>query len=75
MKAERCPKCNSEMQEGFVIDRSHGNSATLPVWASGAPERHWFRGLKLRGRARFRVLTRRCRRCGLLESFALDQAH
>jgi hypothetical protein len=36
----------------------------------GAPERGWFRLLKLRGKRQLEVQTWRCTRCGYLESYA-----
>lgn len=70
MKSERCPACGSDMVDGFLIDRLQRHVSALPTWVAGEPARWWWGGLKLRGRERFEVLTRRCRRCGRLESFA-----
>jgi len=61
------------MEAGFLLDHAHANSAQQPEWAAGEPERSFFGTLKLRGRARYRVLTWRCGRCGLLESYALER--
>jgi len=58
------------MEEGFLIDRRQNHSSALPTWVEGEPRQHWWGALKTRGRKRFDVLTRRCRRCGFLESFA-----
>jgi hypothetical protein len=58
------------MEEGFLLDRD--KQSRVQTWYQGAPERWWFGALKLRGRPRFRVATRRCRRCGYLESFAAE---
>ena len=70
MKSDACPKCGSSMVGGFLVDRDRGPSSELPIWYEGEPTRWWFGVLKLGGRAKFRVETRRCRRCGYLESFA-----
>lgn len=72
MRNLRCPKCESGMEGGFVVDRSHNQRAALPVWTEGEPERSFFTGLKVRGRKRYTVLTARCRKCGYLESYAND---
>jgi ribosomal protein S27AE len=68
MKTERCPKCGSEMVDGFLLDRDKADR--VQTWFEGEVSKYWFGMLRLRGRARFGVLTRRCRRCGFLESFA-----
>jgi len=74
MRSARCPKCEAEMERGFVVDRSHANSAGVPTWASGAPERNFFGVLRMRGRTLYRVQAQRCRRCGFLESYATEPA-
>lgn len=69
MRVERCPKCEGEMEEGFLLDRSH-NAFRVAQWAEGAPAFWFFQILKMGGRRRIPVRTLRCRRCGFLESFA-----
>ena len=69
MREPTCPQCRVAMTEGFLIDRAHANSITLPEWVEGAPERRWW-GFSLKGRARLRAQTYRCPRCGLLQSYA-----
>jgi hypothetical protein len=32
-----CVKCNAAMEEGFMLDRSHGSSS-VATWISGKPE-------------------------------------
>ncbi len=73
MNDNRCPKCNSLMNEGFILDYRHHNSPGSQQWVEGKVERYWFRALKLRGRRRLPVVTARCSRCGYLESFANEQ--
>ena len=72
MRSERCPKCSSEMVEGFLIDRDKADR--VQTWYEGTVEKYWFGALKLRGRPHYDVITRRCRRCGFLESFAPEPA-
>ena len=67
--ARTCPKCSSAMAEGFVIDRGNNDLRRVPEWVEGPPERGFF-GLKLKGKLKLAVHTWRCKRCGLLESFA-----
>jgi hypothetical protein len=66
-----CPKCAGTMERGFLLDQGHG-TYTLPHWVEGEPVKSIWTGLKLRGKARLRVATWRCRRCGYIESYAPD---
>jgi uncharacterized protein (UPF0212 family) len=65
----RCPKCNSEMVQGFVID---WNSAGRLVsnWVEGAPEKSFWTGTKVDIEKCIPVGTFRCPGCGFLESYA-----
>jgi hypothetical protein len=64
-----CPKCQSAMVAGFVIDKEHGGSR-ISRWVEGPPEKSVFGNVKLRGRKPIEVATWRCRSCGFLESYA-----
>jgi hypothetical protein len=64
-----CPKCGGAMEEGFLLDRTHGGVGAS-AWVAGVPEKSFWTGLKLKGRAQLPVATWRCRRCGYLESYA-----
>jgi hypothetical protein len=58
------------MEEGFVIDQTHGGKVQSE-WAEGEPvSSFWYGGLKLKGRERHPIITFRCERCGYLESYA-----
>ncbi len=70
MRSERCPRCSSEMEEGFLLDHTQRHVTRLPTWVEGEAQLSWWGALKTRGRKRYEVRTRRCRRCGYLESFA-----
>ena len=65
----RCGRCDGEMEAGFIIDVGHGSSALEPHWARGKFEKNVFGEMKGHPPQR-RVLTYRCTRCGLLESYA-----
>jgi hypothetical protein len=65
-----CPKCSSSMDEGFVVDHTHGG-ALQSSWVGGPPRKSFWTGLKLSGTAKYPVTTYRCTHCGYLESFAL----
>ena len=62
------------MESGFVVDLGHGNMKNLPTWIAGAAERGFWTGLKTQDRVNLEVLTYRCPKCGLLESYALKSA-
>ena len=69
MSAPSCGKCKSSMEEGFVLDRGHGNAKNVAQWIEGAPQRAWY-GLKTKGHETHAIRTWRCTRCGYLESYA-----
>ncbi|MDQ3010272.1 MAG: PF20097 family protein [Acidobacteriota bacterium] len=64
-----CPKCKSGMEEGFVLDQTHGG-ATVSHWVEGEPENSIWTGVKTKDRENLAVKTFRCDRCGYLESYA-----
>lgn len=66
-----CGRCGGSLEEGFLLDRSD-SGATATHWVEGAPEKSFWTGLSLTGRRSLTLTTWRCRRCGLLESYALD---
>ena len=65
-----CPKCGAQMDEGYIVDHTHGGSRTVSHWVEGPPERSIWMGLKIADRRSFSVATFRCQRCGFLESYA-----
>ena len=69
MPSKPCPKCNSSMSEGFVIDQTYGATA-VPGWIEGKPQRSIWTGVKILGKPRFEIATWRCGRCGFLEHYA-----
>ena len=73
MASKSCPKCNSSMAEGFVIDQTHGGTA-LPSWVEGRPQRSVWTGLRLGGKPRLDISTWRCGRCGFLEHYAAGES-
>lgn len=69
MRVPECPRCDREMETGFVLDHNVG-SVTRSAWVAGVPEWSRWSGLKLKGKTRLPVTTFRCPSCGRLESFA-----
>ena len=70
MRSSDCPKCQGAMTEGYMLDINQHSQFTSSTWVEGAPEKSFWRGLKLGNRAQYRVQTWRCGRCGFLESYA-----
>ena len=63
-----CPKCKGDMEEGFILDVTHGYRLASR-WIAGAPEKSFW-GIKMKGRRQLVVRTLRCTSCGFLESYA-----
>jgi RNase P subunit RPR2 len=64
-----CPKCQSSMVEGIILDKDHGGSR-VSAWVEGLPDRGFFGNVRLRGRKPVEITSWRCTRCGFLESYA-----
>ncbi len=64
-----CPKCQSSMVEGFVVDRTD-SGWRVSGWVDGTPEKGFWGGVRLRGKKPVETATWRCRSCGFLESYA-----
>ena len=71
---ETCPKCEGQMQEGFIPDKTHGGGQVVSRWIAGVPEWSFWQGTKISGKEQYPVQSFRCSRCGFLESYANDQA-
>ncbi|HVR11845.1 MAG TPA: PF20097 family protein [Thermoanaerobaculia bacterium] len=69
MPSPSCPKCRTEMEEGFVPDHAQG-AALVSSWVAGTPEPSVWFGLKLGGKDQRQIVTYRCPACGYLESYA-----
>ena len=65
-----CPKCASPMERGFILDKIDDGRQKPPEWLEGKPEPAFWTGLNTKGRVRLNIITYRCERCGLLESYA-----
>ena len=72
VKSRDCPKCGGVMSEGFVADHTHGGFA-VSSWVEGPPAKSIWVGVQLTGKPRSEIATWRCRRCGFLESYAVDE--
>ena len=59
------------MQEGFILDLLRAGQ--MPAsWIEGEPQTSLFDQTTIRGRARYRIRSFRCTKCGLLENYAAD---
>jgi hypothetical protein len=72
MSAEpiRCPRCQGEMVQGFIVDHHAGGKRLVSTWVEGAPEKSLWRVTKVPAEKCIPVGTFRCSACGFLESYA-----
>ena len=68
-RANRCPKCDGEMVQGFTFE-SEGPKRMVSTWVEGAPEKSWLGSAKVPADKCIPVGTFRCSACGFLESYA-----
>ena len=73
MAQQSCPKCQSSMKRGFLLDHTYGSRAASS-WVEGEPERSIWYGVKLGGKTVLEVETWRCSKCGFLENYANSKA-
>jgi hypothetical protein len=67
VKPQVCPKCQGEMVQGFVADRTHGGFF-VSSWVEGPPIKSFWYGTKVS--QKIPIGTFRCAVCGYLESHA-----
>ena len=63
-----CPKCRCVMEDGFVVDVTHGAFAQSR-WIDGEPKKSYWFGLQVNYKAGHPITTYRCTGCGFLESY------
>lgn len=68
-----CPKCQHEMERGFMPEYVYGNAARPSIWVRGWPQKSFLFGTKVPANY-LNVVTYRCKHCGFLESYALEQS-
>lgn len=65
-----CPKCKGIMENGFVVDYTHGGVAKQSVWSKG-PIKYDFWNLWIGAvKESLKISSYRCTSCGYLESYA-----
>ncbi len=73
----KCPKCDGEMEEGLLVDRSFGG-AQKATWVRGnelptIKITAWPPGIEITGK-RHTLSVFRCTSCGFLEAYAKGEA-
>lgn len=67
----RCPKCNGEMEQGFILDHKDYASGFVSQWQPGEPKKSFWRGVKASKEGpQYEITAYRCSDCGYLESYA-----
>ncbi len=69
----QCSKCNSDVEEGFLLEKGEGPLLSSETWVAGKPTKGIFSGLSLKGKVVYDVVTFRCTACGNLDSYALKK--
>lgn len=64
-----CPKCQHEMERGFLPEYVQVRAARQSIWVRGWPQRSFWFGIKVPAN-HLNVITFRCTSCGFLESYA-----
>jgi hypothetical protein len=71
-----CPACREEMVEGFILDVAHAGRL-VSRWLKGSPEMSSWMGVKMgvktKGRECRNITAYRCTKCGLLQSYAIEE--
>ncbi len=71
-EGKKCPECGEEMVEGFILDMTYGGRL-VPRWVEGQPEKSMWMGVRTKGKECRSVESYRCRKCGLLRSYATTE--
>jgi hypothetical protein len=66
-----CSKCGGQMEEGFLLDHTHGANL-VGCWVKGPPQEALLGGVKTWRKERRWLKTFRCVGCGFLESYARE---
>jgi Domain of unknown function (DUF6487) len=65
-----CPKCQAQMEEGFIVDEWNRLFRAVSTWVQGTPENSIMMGVRLKGKKTIKTRTLRCTKCGYLEGYA-----
>ena len=64
-----CPKCNSEMVQGFIPDHAHG-AHHVGSWHEGRPKKSFWTETKAPVSGGIPIGAFRCKSCGYLELYS-----
>ena len=68
-----CPKCQSAMEQGFILDHGDHGHARVTKWGRGRPRKSWMFGTHQPSGDPLPIGTYRCARCGYLEQYASEE--
>ncbi|MDP8245612.1 MAG: hypothetical protein P9L94_16125 [Candidatus Hinthialibacter antarcticus] len=68
-KSIKCPFCDVEKEQGFVVDMSMGDTFANS-WHPGKPEPGWLYTIKVSSDKTIPIKAMRCPQCGHLDLFA-----
>jgi len=71
-KAHACPKCDGQMEEGWILDLADNSCRRTSSWVKGPPAEGLLFGPVIRGKERRSVTAYRCAACGFLELYAVE---
>ena len=64
-----CSKCNSDMQQGVVVDLSYAGVLSS-MWVEDQAETGVVAGIADNHKRKLKTITYRCSNCGFLDSYA-----
>ena len=70
MSLLKCPKCQNQMERGFVLDDRGPLANTDALWVQGPVVRHKFRQGEVEAKVTRHIEAFRCTACGYLELYA-----
>lgn len=65
-----CGKCNTAMEQGFVVDYTADKRRRVAEWVEGEPKPSFWQGLDVSRAGQIPIVAYRCQVCGHLEFFA-----
>lgn len=68
-----CGKCAGLMEEGFIPDFGHYEFVRPVRWIEGKPEKSFWTGTNIDDRREANITAYRCRECGYVEFYAIEE--
>ena len=66
----QCPKCQSEMVQGFVPDYFQASRSSVVAWFAGSPKKDFWSKTKAPRADGVPIGAFRCQKCGFLEFYS-----